>query len=103
MVAVAAADEATAAEALDLVEVEYEELPAVVTLEAALAPDAPLVHTAEPLAGHFSDLSTLRARPGTNICHQFDYARGDVDAALAAAHVVVEDVYTFPRIQHYSM
>ena len=103
VVAVAAADEATAAEALDLVEVEYEELPAVVTLEAALAPDAPLVHTAEPLAGHFSDLSTLRARPGTNICHQFDYARGDVDAALAAAHVVVEDVYTFPRVQHYSM
>jgi CO/xanthine dehydrogenase Mo-binding subunit len=103
VVAVAAVDEATAAEALDLVEIDYEELPAVTTLEEALAPGAPLVHTAEPLAGHFSDLSTLRAKPGTNICHQFDYARGDVAAALAGAHLVLEDEYTFPRIQHYSM
>ncbi|HEY7519001.1 MAG TPA: molybdopterin cofactor-binding domain-containing protein, partial [Methylomirabilota bacterium] len=103
VVAVAAVDEATAAEALDLVDVEYEEVPAVTTLEEALAPGAPLVHTAEPLAGHFSDLSTLRAKPGTNICHQFDYARGDVAAGLAGAHLVLEDTYTFPRIQHYSM
>ncbi len=103
VVAVAADDEATAVEALDLVEVDYEELPAVTTLEDALAPGAPLVHTAEPLAGHFSDLSTLRAKPGTNICHQFDYGRGDVEAALAAAHLVLEETYTFPRIQHYSM
>src|SRR5258705_9496820 len=103
VVAVAAVDEATAAEALDLVEVEYEELPAVTTLEEALATGAPLVHTGEPLAGHFSDLSSLRAKPGTNICHQFDYARGDVGEALAGAHLVLEDTYRFPRIQHYSM
>ena len=103
VVAVAAVDEATAAEALDLVEVEYEELPAVTTLEEALAPGAPLVHTGEPLAGHFSDLSSLRAKPGTNICHQFDHARGDVGEALAGAHLVLEDTYRFPRIQHYSM
>jgi CO/xanthine dehydrogenase Mo-binding subunit len=103
VVAVAAVDEATALEALDLVEVDYDELPAVATLEAALAPGAPLVHTSEPLAGHFSDLSTLRARPGTNICHQFDYARGDVAAAFAGAHLLLEETYTFPRVQHYSM
>ena len=104
VVAVAAVDEATAAEALDLVEVEYEELPAVTTLEEALAPGAPLVHTGEPLAGHFSDLSSLRAKPGTNICHQFDYTRGDVASAPSpSAHLVLEDTYTFPRVQHYSM
>jgi CO/xanthine dehydrogenase Mo-binding subunit len=103
VVAVAAVDEATAAEALDLVEVEYEERPAVTSLEEALAPGAPLVHRADPVAGHFSDLSALRARPGTNICHQFDYARGDVEAALAAAHLVLDETYSFPRIQHYSM
>ncbi|HUF92804.1 MAG TPA: xanthine dehydrogenase family protein molybdopterin-binding subunit, partial [Candidatus Limnocylindria bacterium] len=103
VVAVAAVDEATAVEALDLVEVEYEELAAVTTLEEALAPGAPLVHTGEPLAGHFSDLSTLKSKPGTNICHQFDYARGDVTAAFAGAALTLEDTYTFPRIQHYSM
>lgn len=103
VVAVAAVDEATAMEALDLIEVEYEELPAVTTLEEALSPGAPLVHTSEPLAGHFSDLSALKAKPGTNICHQFDYARGDVAAAFGEAHLTLEDTYTFPRVQHYSM
>jgi CO/xanthine dehydrogenase Mo-binding subunit/aerobic-type carbon monoxide dehydrogenase small subunit (CoxS/CutS family) len=101
--AMAAVDAATAARALELVEVEWEEVPAVTTLEAALAPGAPLVHTAEPLAGHFADLSSLRPRPGTNVCHQFAYARGDVEAALAGADVVVEDTFTFPRVQHYAM
>ncbi|HMH49407.1 MAG TPA: molybdopterin-dependent oxidoreductase [Candidatus Acidoferrum sp.] len=103
VVAVAAVDEATAAAALDLVEIDYEDVPAVMTIEEALAPGAPLVHTGEPLAGHFSDLASLRARPGTNICHQFDYRRGDPESAFAGADVVVDDVYTFPRVQHYSM
>jgi CO/xanthine dehydrogenase Mo-binding subunit/aerobic-type carbon monoxide dehydrogenase small subunit (CoxS/CutS family) len=103
VVAVVAVDEATAAEALDRVEIEYEELPAVATLEEALAPGAPRVHTGEPLAGHFADLASLRARPGTNICHQFDYRRGRPEDAFAEAHLVLDDTYTFPRIQHYSM
>ncbi|MBI4628685.1 MAG: molybdopterin-dependent oxidoreductase, partial [Candidatus Rokubacteria bacterium] len=64
---------------------------------------APLVHTAEPLAGHFADLSTLKAKPGTNICHQFDFERGRGAAAFADAHLTLEDTYTFPRVQHYSM
>jgi CO/xanthine dehydrogenase Mo-binding subunit len=103
VVAIVADDEAAALEAADLVEIDYEELPAVMTLEEALAPGAPLVHTGEPAAGHFSDLASLKGKPGTNICHQFDYARGDVARAFADAHLVVEDTYFFPRIQHYSM
>ncbi len=42
--AVAAIDEATAEEALDLITVDYEELPVVLTAEDALKPDAPLVN-----------------------------------------------------------
>jgi CO/xanthine dehydrogenase Mo-binding subunit/aerobic-type carbon monoxide dehydrogenase small subunit (CoxS/CutS family) len=103
VVAVAAVDAATAAAALELVEIDWEELPAVTTLEEALAPGAPLVHTAEPLSGHFADLSSLRPRPGTNVCHQFGYTRGDVERALAEADVVVADTFAFPRVQHYAM
>ena len=103
VVAVAAVDEATAVEALDLVDIDYEDLPAVMTLEEALAPGAALVHTGEPLAGHFSDLASLRAKPGTNICHQFDYRRGRPEDAFAEADLVLDDTYTFPRVQHYSM
>ncbi len=101
--AVAALDEATAEEALDLIEVDYEPLPAVITLEEALAPDAPLVHTGQALAGHFADLSTLKPEPGTNVCHQFHFARGDVGTALAGADVVVDDTFRFPAVQHYAM
>ncbi len=103
VVAVVAEDEAAALEAADLVEIDYEELPAVMTLGEALAPGAPLVHADEPAAGHFSDLAALRSKPDTNICHQFDYARGDTAKAFAAAALVLEDTYVFPRIHHYSM
>src|SRR5262249_21359473 len=101
--AVVADNESAAAEAVALVGVEYEELPAVTTLDEALAPGAPLVHTSEPPAGHFADLSTLRPVRGTNICHQFDFERGRGAAALADADAVIDDTYAFPRVQHYAM
>jgi CO/xanthine dehydrogenase Mo-binding subunit len=101
--AVIAEDESVAAQALDLIEVDYEELPAVTTIEEALLPGAPLVHTGEPQAGHFADLSSLRSRPGTNICHQFDFERGRGAAAFADADLVLDDTYAFPRVQHYAM
>ncbi len=101
--AVAAVDELTAAEALDLIEVDYEALPAVITLDEALRPDAPLVHSGEPLAGHFADLSTLKPQRGTNICHRFAYARGQATAALGSAYLVLADTFEFPRVQHYAM
>ena len=101
--AVAAVDEATAEEALELIDVDYEPLAAVMTLEEALASSAPLVHAGQPPAGHFADLSTLEPRLGTNICHQFAFARGDAASALAAADVVVEDAYRFPPVQHVAL
>jgi CO/xanthine dehydrogenase Mo-binding subunit/aerobic-type carbon monoxide dehydrogenase small subunit (CoxS/CutS family) len=101
--AVVAVDEAAAAEALELIEVDYAALPAAITLDEALAAGAPLVHTGQPLAGHFADLSTLKPEPGTNVCHRFRYARGDASAALADAHLVLEESFDFPRVQHYAM
>ena len=49
-----------------------------------------------PMAGHFSDIATFKGKPGTNICHQFDFARGDAETALAAADMVVETPTRFP-------
>ena len=101
--AVAAVDEAAAEAALELIDVDYEPLAAVMTLEEALAPGAPLVHAGQPPAGHFADLSTLRPRPGTNVCHQFQFARGDAAGALTGADIVVEDAYRFPPVQHVAL
>ena len=64
--------------ALALIDVEYEELPAVFDPLRALEPGAPLVH--EELA--------------TNRHHlRYQFTHGDVDQALAEAAVVVEDTY----------
>src|SRR5207247_11428900 len=101
--AVAAVDEATAEEALELIDVDYEPLPSAITLEEALEPGAPLVHTGEPLSGQFADLATLRPQRGTNVCHRFHFGRGDAVTALAGADLVVDDTYRFPPVQHYAL
>jgi 4-hydroxybenzoyl-CoA reductase alpha subunit len=76
--AVAAVDEETAAEALSLIEVDYEELPAVFDVDAALAAGAPLVHDAVP----------------DNVGAVVRRGAGDLDAGFRAADVVVERRYS---------
>ncbi|MGI9861690.1 molybdopterin cofactor-binding domain-containing protein [Moorella naiadis] len=80
--AVAADDEETAARALKLIKVEYEELPAVFDPEAALQPGAPEIHAGGNLA------ATVKAEAG------------DVDGAMAAADLVFTDRITTPRVSH---
>ena len=76
--AIAATSEDIARDALDLIQVEYEELPAILTPDEALDPEAPPVH------------------PGRadNVSHEIRFERGDVDAAFAQAHLVHEATYT---------
>ena len=74
--AVAAVDEATALDALELIRIEYEELPAVFDPEKALEPGAPEVHE------------------GTkNLCREIRINRGDVDAGFQRAAAVYEQTY----------
>ena len=75
--AVAAIDEDTAEEALDLIQVEYEELPFVTDPVEALKPGAPLVHEDRP----------------NNIAAEFRIEAGDVDEALSKSDFVYEDRY----------
>ena len=95
-VAAVAAETRDAAEAgAAAVRVAYEELPAVTSLTAALAPDAPLVQDPalrpdEPLAG-------------SNVLHEHRYAWGDLAAAEADAEVVVEGTYTFPMVTQFAI
>lgn len=75
--AVAAIDEDTAEKALDLIQVEYEELPFVTDPVEALKPGAPLVHEDRP----------------NNIAAEFRIEAGDVDEALSKSDFVYEDRY----------
>jgi len=85
--AIAALDLATAEEALSLIQVEYEELPAVVGIDAALKKDAPLIH----------------ADKAGNIGTHEKVLRGDVDQGFSVSDEVVEDTFTFPMVYHYAM
>jgi CO/xanthine dehydrogenase Mo-binding subunit len=103
--AVVALDEVTAEEALGLIEVEYEELPAVTSIDEALAPGAPLVHETSAAGGDImgQHYEVPKEFVGTNLCYRFSYANGDVAAGFKKADLIFEDTFTFPRVQHFSM
>ena len=100
--AVAAVDEAVAEEALKLIDVEYEERPAVYTIEEALRDAAPLVH--ENLEGrkdpHYGRGGAHIVHDQSNICFHFRHHRGEVDQGFRAADFVFEDTFSFPSAQH---
>lgn len=85
--AVAAVDEIAALEALGLIQVEYEDLPAVTDPLDALKPEAPLVHPELPsYEGYVAGM-------GGNVCTVLDSERGEVDKAFAEADHVFEDTF----------
>src|SRR5437660_144975 len=71
--AVIADDPYRAWDALDLIRVEYEPLPALVDMDAALAPGAPVLHE----------------ETASNVVAEWRQRVGDVEAAIRAAEVVV--------------
>jgi CO/xanthine dehydrogenase Mo-binding subunit len=93
-VAAVAAETADAAElAASLVRVEYEELPAVLSVQSALDPSSPLVQDAE-------------LRPGdpladTNSLTEHHFGWGDIDSSHA--DLVIENDYTFPMVTHFAI
>jgi CO/xanthine dehydrogenase Mo-binding subunit len=102
VVAVAAEDLDTAQEALDLVEVEYEELPAVFDTASALDPGAPFLHDAPLRSGPTPADVILHRDTAThpNICNEFRLRHGNVDAGFQASDYVFEDEFTSPAIEH---
>jgi CO/xanthine dehydrogenase Mo-binding subunit len=101
--AVAAATPRAAEEAAALVQVQYEELPALLDVVEAAAPGAPLVHDEMAVGSGGAAYFGMRPQPGTNTCHRFQLHHGDVDPAWARADVVVEETYRTPAAQHAAM
>ncbi len=83
--AVAAASASVARRALHLIEVDYEILPHVTDVEAAMEPDAPLLHDTIFTSG-------VEPTPTTpsNVAARCEFGHGDVEAGFAAADVVIE-------------
>jgi CO/xanthine dehydrogenase Mo-binding subunit len=99
--AVAALTTDAAEEALALIEIDYEELPAVLDIHDALSSTATLVHDSVKLpASGFADLAEIKPVEGTNICTHFKLNRGDIEKGFAEADHVFEDTFTLPATQH---
>lgn len=102
--AVIAEDERTAFEALEFIEVKYEELKPVLTPQEALAKGAPLLHERKFEAGALRGFEgEVTAGRGTNVCQEAHIQWGDVEAAFAKAAAVVEGEYYFPMAYAYAM
>ncbi len=85
IVMIVACDRYVAEDAASMVMVDYDPLPAVSDCVAALEPGAPTAHAASP----------------HNLCAQFDFNFGDVDAAFAnAAHVFRETLTQHRGVAH---
>ena len=82
VVAVVAEDSYTARDALDLIEVDYEPLPAVSDLEKALQPGSPVVHSQWP----------------DNQAFTFECGTGDMDKARAEADVIIKQKIIHQRL-----
>jgi CO/xanthine dehydrogenase Mo-binding subunit len=100
--AVIGEDELSAQEALDKIEVAYEELPPVLDVDTALAPGAVLVHGMDYIGGAFRGFDDF---PGgtKNICQAVHVEWGDVDAAFASAAHISEGEFYFPMVYAYAM
>ena len=87
--AVAAVDEETVQEALELIRVEYEELPGVFDPEGAIKPGAPVIHADAP----------------NNIQEKMrqSYYHGDVQKGFQESDVVIEDRFKLPFVTHCCM
>ncbi|MAG34062.1 MAG: oxidoreductase [Deltaproteobacteria bacterium] len=91
--AVAATTLEQAREACKRIEVEYEPLEHVLTIDRALAPDAPIIHEDQEVMGD----PPLPEGP-TNIARRIVYADGNLERGFAEAEVVVEGAFETPMV-----
>ena len=104
--AVAAETLEAATAALALIRVDYEPLPALMTMDEALDPDAPPLHeSVSDDAPSFPGYPGVddEARKYANVSFHYERSQGDVDAGFAASERIFEHTFDFPKIAHYSM
>ena len=102
--AVAATRVDIAEEALERIEVDYDELPAVFDPEEALASAAPVLHEKVEIRRHgFADVGGIRPVDGTNICNHFHLSLGDIEKGFRESDHVFENLFSSPAAQHSAL
>ena len=100
-VALVVAEDLEAAErAAELVDVEYEALPAVFDPVEALKPEAPILHEGMEEYRHAPVFYPV---PGTNIANRFRLIHGDAEKGLEQAEVIIEEEFRVSHVSHAYM
>lgn len=103
---VLAEDPASAEDAIELVQAQYKPLPAAITLEEAMAPDAPLVWPegmpgeSEEAAAHGADVGGEEEGKSqrSNVAKTTNFVRGDLAAGFSKADIILEREFTTPMV-----
>jgi len=123
VLAVVAATEQAARDAVAVIDVDYDQTPAVFDEIEAISPTAPLVHATHATSDSDSAYFDMRPQDGTNVCHRFRIrtsalqGRTEPDLvidppaleddplrdAFAQADVIVEDTFHVPAAAHVPM
>ncbi|MGD0236908.1 MAG: xanthine dehydrogenase family protein molybdopterin-binding subunit [Syntrophorhabdales bacterium] len=94
--AVAAIDEDTAYEALELIEVEYEELPSVFDPLQSMLPEAPILH--EDLKSYTTLFFRTDKSMTGNVNYQAVIRQGDIEKGFARSDEIFEDTFTTQKV-----
>ncbi|MBI4525889.1 MAG: xanthine dehydrogenase family protein molybdopterin-binding subunit [Deltaproteobacteria bacterium] len=94
--AVAAENEEIAEEAVNLIEVEYEEVEALLDPIKAMEPSAPLIH---PNVISYKGLPVELKAP-SNAFIEISWKKGDVEAGFLQSDLVVENTFTTKPVHH---
>lgn len=97
---IAAETRESAEEALDLIEVEYEELPAVFDILEAAKPNAPVLHEHRHETNAGVHKEEFNFEVGGNVCSVFHVEDGDIEKGFREAGEIFENVYSLPPVQH---
>jgi carbon-monoxide dehydrogenase large subunit len=94
---VAAVSEEVADQAIELIEVDYEPLPAVFDPVYGASPEAPLLH---PNMADYERPNFIFPQAGTNISNHFKVRKGDTEEAFKNCAAIVEHTFRVPHVQH---
>ncbi len=92
--AVAAESRDAAEEAVNLIEVEYEELPAVFDVLEAMQPGAPVIHDNAP--AYDGAPADIMAPAGANVVNKLTWGKGDIEKGFRDADLVLEHTFKIP-------
>jgi putative selenate reductase molybdopterin-binding subunit len=104
--AVAAETQEIAEEALEVIQVEYEEIRPLLTIDESMAPNAPIIHSfTSERGGKFPGYPSVdeEAKRHRNVSFHFGWNKGDIVKSFSESHRVFEHTFYFSKVAHCSM